>query len=125
MKEKMDKTENMEKELNIGLSFSGGGYRAATFDLGALSFLNSIKLEGGRTLLECVTVLASVSGGTIPAMKYMLAQAHKQPVDEMVNEVFKFLCNEDLVDRAMSVMSAQKANPDASLIKIIDRKSVV
>lgn len=119
MKEKMDKTENMEKELNIGLSFSGGGYRAATFDLGALSFLNSIKLEGGRTLLECVTVLASVSGGTIPAMKYMLAQAHEQSVDEMVKEVFNFLCNEDLVDRAMSEMSAQKANPDASLIKIM------
>ena len=109
----------MEKELNIGLSFSGGGYRAATFDLGALSFLNSIKLEDGRTLLECVTVLASVSGGTIPAMKYMLAQAHGQPVDEMVKEVFNFLCNEDLVDRAMSEMSAQKANPDASLIKIM------
>ena len=109
----------MKKELNIGMSFSGGGYRAATFDLGGLSFLNSIRLEDGRTLLECVTVLASVSGGTIPAMKYMLAQAHGQSVDEMVKEVFHFLCTEDLVTRALSEMSAQKANPDASLIKIM------
>ena len=60
----------MENELNIGMAFSGGGYRAATFDLGTLSFLNSIRLEDGRTLLSCVTALTSVSGGTIPALKY-------------------------------------------------------
>ena len=111
----------MEEGLKIGLSFSGGGYRAAAYDLGALSFLNSIRLEDGRTLLDCVTVLASVSGGTIPSMKYMLALAHGQKVDEMVVEVFDFLRNEDLVGRALSEMSDQKANPDASLIKIMAR----
>ncbi|MBR5672837.1 MAG: patatin-like phospholipase family protein [Muribaculaceae bacterium] len=109
----------MEEELNIGLSFSGGGYRAATFDLGALSFLNTIRLEDGRTLLDCVSVLSSVSGGTIPAMKYMLAQVRNQAVGDMVEELFDFLCNEDLVTRALREMSAQKANPDASLIKIM------
>ncbi len=109
----------MENRLNIGLSFSGGGYRAATFDLGALSFLNSIRLEDGSTLLDCVSVLSSVSGGTIPAMKYMLAQVHKQAVGDMVEELFDFLCNEDLVTRALREMSTQKANPDASLIKIM------
>ena len=34
----------MDNDLNIGLAFSGGGYRAATFDLGALSMLNAIRL---------------------------------------------------------------------------------
>ena len=111
--------KNMEKELNIGMSFSGGGYRAATYDLGALSFLDTIRLNDGRTLLDCVSVLASVSGGTIPAMKYMLAQVRNQSVSDMVKELFDFLCNEDLVARALSEMSAQKANPDASLIKIM------
>ena len=109
----------MEKELNIGMSFSGGGYRAATFDLGALSFLDTIRLEDGHTLLDCVSVLSSVSGGTIPAMKYMLAQVRNQAVGDMVEELFDFLCNEDLVKRALREMSAQKANPDASLIKIM------
>ena len=109
----------MEKQLNIGMSFSGGGYRAATFDLGALSFLNSIRLDDGRTLLDCVSVLASVSGGTIPAMKYMLAQVHGQSVEDMVDELYDFLCNEDLVVRALREMSAQKANPDVSLIRIM------
>lgn len=109
----------MENELNIGMAFSGGGYRAATFDLGALSFLNSIRMEDGRTLLSCVTALTSVSGGTIPALKYMLALAKGQPIDEMINELFDFLCNEDLVTHAMNGISAEKANRDASSIKIM------
>ena len=109
----------MENELNIGMTFSGGGYRAATFDLGSLSFLNSIRLEDGRTLLGCVTALSSVSGGTIPAVKYMLALAHGQSIDEMVSELFGFLCNEDLVVTALQGMSSEKTNRNASLIKIM------
>jgi hypothetical protein len=109
----------MENELNIGMAFSGGGYRAATFDLGTLSFLNSIRLEDGRTLLSCVTALTSVSGGTIPAMKYMLALAKGQSIDEMIHELFDFLCNEDLVTHALNGISAEKANRDASSIKIM------
>lgn len=107
------------KNLNIGLSFSGGGYRAATFDLGGLSFLNSLKVDEEQTLLDCVKALSSVSGGTITALKYMLARAKGQDVDKMVEELFSFLCNEDLVVRAMKGLSAEKANPDASSIKIM------
>ena len=109
----------MKNDLNIGLAFSGGGYRAATFDLGTLSFLNTIRLEDGRTLLDCVSALSSVSGGTIPAMKYMLARAKEQPVAEMVDELFAFLCNEDLVTHAMQHLSDEKANPEVSAIKIM------
>ena len=107
------------EELNIGLCFSGGGYRAATYSLGTLSFLNSLRLEDGRTLMDCVSALTSVSGGTIPALKYMLARARGQAVDEMVTELFDFLCNEDLVARAMRGLSAEKANRDMSSIKIM------
>lgn len=109
----------MEHELNIGLSFSGGGYRAATFDLGTLSFLNSICLDDGRTLLDCVSALSSVSGGTITAMKYMLSQARGQRVDDMVKELFGFLCNEDLMTHGLRQLSDEKANREASSIKIM------
>lgn len=109
----------MENELNIGMAFSGGGYRAATFDLGTLSFLHSIHLEDGQSLLSCVTALTSVSGGTIPAMKYMLALAIGQSIDEMIHELFDFLCNEDLITHALNGISAEKANRDASSIKIM------
>lgn len=109
----------METELNIGLTFSGGGYRAATFDLGSLSMLNSVHLDDGRSLLDCVSALTSVSGGTIPALKYMLARSKGQDIDEMVSELFGFLCNEDLVARALQGLSAEKANRNASSIKIM------
>ena len=109
----------METELNIGMAFSGGGYRAATYDLGTLSLLNSIRLEDGRTLLDCVKVLSSVSGGSIPALKYMLACAKGQPIDEMVQELFRFLCNGDLITPALESFSAEKANRNASGIKIM------
>ena len=109
----------MGNGLKIGLAFSGGGYRAATFDLGALSFLNSVKMDDGRSLLDCVSVLSSVSGGTIPAMKYMLARAHGQDVDDMVKELFDFLCKGDLVTEALRRLSDEKANRNASSIKIM------
>ncbi len=109
----------MANDLNIGLTFSGGGYRAATFSLGTLSFLNSVHLEDGRTLLECVSALSSVSGGTIPAMKYMLALAKNKSIDEMITGLFDFLCEKDLVVRALQGMSSEKTNPKASLIKIM------
>jgi len=108
-----------KKELSIGMSFSGGGFRAATYGLGALSLLNSIKLEDGRTLLDCVVVLSSVSGGTIPAMRYMLARARGEDVGIMVEEVFDFLCNEDLMALALQRLSDEKANREASSIKIM------
>ena len=109
----------MANELNIGMAFSGGGYRAATFDLGTLSFLNSIRIDDERTLLDCVSALSSVSGGTIPAMRYMLARARGEAVDKMVEELFDFLCNGDLVAHAMEGLSAEKANRDASSIKMM------
>lgn len=109
----------MANELNIGMAFSGGGYRAATFDLGTLSFLNSIRLDDGRTLLDCVSALSSVSGGTIPAMKYMLTRARGEDVEKMVEELFDFLCNGDLVAHAMQGISEEKANRNASSIKMM------
>ena len=44
-------------KLNIGMSFSGGGYRAATFHLGTLSFLNTIHIDDGKSLLDCISVM--------------------------------------------------------------------
>jgi len=105
--------------LHIGMTFSGGGYRAATFDLGGLSLLNALKIDDNKTLLDCVTALTSVSGGTITALKYMLARANGQDVNVMVAELFSFLCDEDLVVRAMKGLSQERANRNASAIKIM------
>lgn len=106
-------------DLKIGMGFSGGGYRAATFDLGSLSFLDYIKLDGVRSLLDCVVVLTSVSGGTITALKYMLGKARGQDVSEIVKDLYEFLNKEDLVEKALQQLSDQRANREVSSIKIM------
>lgn len=106
-------------KLNIGMSFSGGGYRAATFHLGTLSFLNTILVRDGESLLDCISVLSTVSGGTITGLKYMLALSQKQDIDTMVHELFDFLYNEDLVEDAFANIEKGRTDNGASLIKIM------
>lgn len=60
-----------DNNLKIALTFSGGGYRAAAFHLGALSYLHAIKMGEKDTLLNHVTVLSTISGGTITGLRYM------------------------------------------------------
>lgn len=58
--------------LRIGLSLSGGGYRAAFYHLGVLMYLERIQLNDGSSLLDHVVTLSSVSGGSITALWYMM-----------------------------------------------------
>ncbi len=54
---------------NIGLCFSGGGYRATFFSFGVISYLNRITFNE-KPLLEKVKAMSSVSGGTLLAVAY-------------------------------------------------------
>lgn len=105
--------------LNIGLSFSGGGYRAAVFHLGALSFLNSINVGDGKTLLEHVSVLSTVSGGTITGLKYMLSLAKKQDINDMVDELYAFLYNENLFEDFFANLEKGRTEDGMSFIKLM------
>lgn len=58
---------------SIALCFSGGGFRAAAYGLGVLSYLNRIKIntsDAESTLLSHVNYIASTSGGTITNLVY-------------------------------------------------------
>jgi len=58
---------------SIALCFSGGGFRAAAYSLGVLSYLNKIKftyLDNEASLLTHVNFIASTSGGTITNLVY-------------------------------------------------------
>jgi NTE family protein len=62
-------------EIFLALAFSGGGKRSAAFAHGALRGLRAIPVtENGRVrpLLDEVDYIASVSGGSFPAMHYGL-----------------------------------------------------
>lgn len=53
----------------IGLSLSGGGFRAAAFHLGTLAYLERVGL------LSRVKMLSTVSGGTFTGAKYALSRS--------------------------------------------------
>src|SRR5580693_5055326 len=56
----------MTQVKKIGLSLSGGGYRAAAFHLGTMTKLNELRI------LDHVSVISAVSGGSILAAYYAL-----------------------------------------------------
>ncbi|MBI2185956.1 MAG: patatin-like phospholipase family protein [Acidobacteria bacterium] len=65
----------------IALSFSGGGSRAAAFHLGTLAYLARVGL------LQDVSILSTVSGGSFVGATYALALA-KAPAGATVGETF-------------------------------------
>ena len=90
----------------LALSFSGGGFRAASFSLGCASFLNYLPYNNGQ-LLDKVKFISSASGGSITNL--MLCNLTRQGKDfsfifhrlvslmngcDLMDEVF-FLLNND------------------------------
>ena len=56
---------------NIALASSGGGFRAAAYSLGTLSYLDELKTrDGDRFLLENVKFIGSTSGGSLSNIAY-------------------------------------------------------
>lgn len=69
----------------LGLSLSGGGYRASAFHLGTLKKLQQLKL------LEKIWVISTISGGSITGAAYSLNKAsfeifYKQFYDSLLNK---------------------------------------
>lgn len=60
----------------VALSFSGGGLRAAGFSFGVLEGLRAQRSSNGRTLLDEVRFVSSVSGGSLTAAYLGLHGAH-------------------------------------------------
>ncbi len=56
----------------VGLAFSGGGTRAAAYAYGLLQELESVRLSGGRTLLDQVRFVSGTSGGSVAAAYFGL-----------------------------------------------------
>ncbi|RPD42142.1 patatin-like phospholipase family protein [Chitinophaga barathri] len=68
----------------LGLSLSGGGYRAAAFHLGTLNKLNDLHI------LDKVSVLSTISGGTITGAAWCLYKGeYKAFHEEMKNNLQK------------------------------------
>lgn len=86
--------------MNIALSFSGGGYRAAAFNLGVISYLSTVSIDK-ETLLQQARVLSTVSGGTITGAQYALGVKQGKSVQEIYDSLYKFMSELDLVAMAL------------------------
>jgi predicted acylesterase/phospholipase RssA len=100
----------------IGLSLSGGGFRAAAFHLGTLDALHRLGL------LEDVAVLSTVSGGSFPGAAYALACSRGQAFERFFADLHAFLARNDLPARALAAFRGgrpQTPSPARSLVKAV------
>lgn len=102
--------------LKIALTFSGGGYRAATFHLGVLSYLHSFKLDEG-SLLDHIHAMSTISGGTITGLRYMLGVSRDEQPEEVFKDLYHFLTNVDLPTLALDQIHKKGEGQSVSLIR--------
>src|SRR6266545_7730486 len=82
----------------LALSLSGGGYRAAAFHLGVLSFLHEVDI------ITNVRALSTASGGTIVGAFYAQCLAEGLEFREFYSRMYAFLRNVDVIDAALARM---------------------
>ena len=102
----------------IALTMSGGGYRAAMFHLGTISYLNHLKLSDGRSMLDEVNILSTISGGSITGLWYMMNLCHNKDIDESIKDLYHLLVSSQIVSAALNSM-IQSDNKNSSAIKEI------
>ena len=107
----------MDTNIKIALTFSGGGYRAAAFHLGVLSYLYSIKLSDEESLLSRIYAMSTISGGTITGLRYMLGVSRDEHPENIFNSLYHFFINVDLANMSMLHLHEKKENQTVSLIR--------
>jgi len=92
---------------NIALTFSGGGYRAASFGLGILSYFNQVQYDT-KTLLDKVSALSTVSGGTICGATYASYLSKGKNFNEFYTDFYKCMDEDQLLEKALQHFSDKK-----------------
>ncbi|CAN5503277.1 hypothetical protein BH23BAC1_BH23BAC1_30530 [soil metagenome] len=95
---------------NIVLCLSGGGYRAALFHLGAMSYLERLNL------LNNVRILSTVSGGSFPGMLYALYKSINLPFSEVYNDLIAFTRNNTLIEETLEKLTSSSEKQDLILL---------
>lgn len=88
----------------IALAISGGGFRAATYGLGTLMYLQHLTFAG-KSLLERVKFMSSASGGSITVIFYLLSLYKKEDFDTFKNRLLEFMRGEHLLHEAQKILA--------------------
>src|ERR1041385_2953391 len=86
---------------SIALALSGGGFRAASYSLGCLSYLERIHYQG-EPVLKRVKFISSAAGGSITNLFYTLRTAQNPDRDfkSVYKELHDFLYNSNAITEA-------------------------
>jgi predicted acylesterase/phospholipase RssA len=96
---------------NIAVAFSGGGFRAASFSLGALSYLHSLQIDG-VPLAERISFISSASGGSITAMSYSAQRHQNVAFETFFRNLVQNLSGETLLEAVLATLNNDEAwNP--------------
>jgi hypothetical protein len=96
----------------IALSFSGGGFRATSFCLGNLSYLNYRMVSDDKgnqeTLLSRVEFISSASGGSFANLGYAYFLYSDKPFEECYKALREFMLGTDLLDTVLKNLNDPK-----------------
>lgn len=87
---------------HIALTLSGGGFRAAAYSLGVLSYLHELGI------LKDVKSISSVSGGSFTALKYFQMKADGQTFGQFYDEMYKSLDENKMHIKAIENLNSGK-----------------
>lgn len=93
---------NHQPLQHMALSFSGGGFRAAAFGLGCISYLNRC----GQ--LPQVSFMASASGGTLASLTYAYWLYKDRSFDDYYTHLKGFLNGEDALKAVFEILENDK-----------------
>jgi len=99
-------------DLKIGLAFSGGGFRASSFSLGVLSYLNEVSV-GNVSLLSKVYALSTISGGTIAGARYALGIKNGESFNTIYWSLYDFMSDTDLIGISLNNLVSKKEKDDS------------
>lgn len=92
----------------IALSFSGGGFRAASFSLGCVAYMHHLPYQQGR-MLDKVKFISSASGGSITNMLLSCKLRQGQTFEEVFTEQIGLMNGCDLMDKVFEVLNSDSA----------------
>ena len=90
---------------NIALAMSGGGYRAAAFALGTLSYLDHLKDDEENSLLTRVTFMSSTSGGSITNIAYSAGLCSGEQFAVIYNRLLAAIDGEKVIKRVFEILA--------------------
>lgn len=101
--------------LEIAISLSGGGFRAAMFHLGTLDYLQHIHFKDGTSVLDNINAISTISGGSLTGLWYMQHYCKGTDLQKAFADLYQLLENSDIPTIALSHLLKSEQD-DVSLI---------